>query len=64
MKKFRSRKIPNGRANAVWASQIPMKLFVSAERLHQLEDRDERDLGRDHHQGDDEQEERVAERGS
>jgi hypothetical protein len=24
MKKFRSRKTPNGRANAVWASQMPM----------------------------------------
>ena len=29
MKKLRSRKIPNGRANAVWASQMPTYPLVS-----------------------------------
>jgi hypothetical protein len=59
--KFLRRKIPNSSANAMWASQI-RRALGQPQRPEELEDRREGHLDRDHHQRDDDQEDRVAER--
>ena len=64
MKKLRSRKIPNGSANAVWASQIAPIAVGQPERLEQRQQRDERDLDRHQQQRDDDQEESSRGTGS
>ena len=60
MKKLRSRKIANGRPNAVWKRIEPEHGVEEAERVVEREDRDQRHLQRHDEQRDDDDEEPVA----